>query len=195
MLWYRPLRSPPLARRLDIHSTTLRHISTSSHGVLPRPRRGGRNLSARYQLSVPWCPRANTLNEESPPLSPQGQAHAGASAAAERIGREKDHYVVGGVSIPVKPKEPESDECCMSGCAVCVYDLYESTLEDYRDALASAHRELISKGVSRDLWPEDIKLLEGGKNVARAHMSPAGASMDAFKELERRLQDRDSDNR
>jgi len=191
MFWHRPLHlSSRVARNSTTRLVASRLISTNG-GIYPR---GGRNLSARYGPGASWSIRANPLSEESPLLSPQGQAHAGASAAAERIGREEqDHVVVEGVSIPVKPKEPESDECCMSGCAVCVYDLYESVLEDYRDALSSAHYELVSKGVPRNLWPEDIRLLEGGKNAARAHMSPASASMDAFKELERRLKEKNPD--
>ena len=32
--------------------------------------------------------------------------------------------VVRGVEIPLRPPPPASDECCMSGCARCVYDLY-----------------------------------------------------------------------
>ena len=32
--------------------------------------------------------------------------------------------IVRGVEIPARPPAPESDECCMSGCARCVYDLY-----------------------------------------------------------------------
>ena len=33
-------------------------------------------------------------------------------------------------------------ECCMSGCAVCVYDLYEEALQSYEASLQSLRRAL-----------------------------------------------------
>ncbi|GAA5903917.1 hypothetical protein JCM8208_001726 [Rhodotorula glutinis] len=36
-----------------------------------------------------------------------------------------------GVELPTKPKPPEPDECCMSGCATCVYDLYLEDVEHF----------------------------------------------------------------
>ncbi|KAF8427923.1 oxidoreductase-like protein, partial [Tirmania nivea] len=35
--------------------------------------------------------------------------------------------VVAGIEIPPKPEEP--DNCCMSGCVNCVWDLYRESLE------------------------------------------------------------------
>jgi hypothetical protein len=42
--------------------------------------------------------------------------------------------------MPQPPHRPEPDACCGSGCAVCVFDLYELELDRYREAL-SAWRE------------------------------------------------------
>lgn len=36
---------------------------------------------------------------------------------------------------PVKPTEPDPAECCGSGCAFCVLDVYEQALERYREQL------------------------------------------------------------
>ena len=33
---------------------------------------------------------------------------------------------------PALPREPELGECCGSGCAPCVFDLYQEALERYR---------------------------------------------------------------
>jgi hypothetical protein len=30
-----------------------------------------------------------------------------------------------------KPREPGSEDCCMSGCQVCVWDVYNKELEEY----------------------------------------------------------------
>jgi hypothetical protein len=35
---------------------------------------------------------------------------------------------------PSPPREPDPGECCGSGCARCVFDLYEEELERYRAA-------------------------------------------------------------
>jgi hypothetical protein len=40
-----------------------------------------------------------------------------------------------GSARPVPPREPEPGECCQSGCARCVFDLYGEELERYRVAL------------------------------------------------------------
>ena len=38
---------------------------------------------------------------------------------------------------PVAPESPLPSECCESGCAVCVFDLYAEELMAYRAALAA----------------------------------------------------------
>jgi hypothetical protein len=38
---------------------------------------------------------------------------------------------------PQPPAEPGPHDCCHSGCAWCVYDLYYEDLERYRSALAA----------------------------------------------------------
>lgn len=37
---------------------------------------------------------------------------------------------------PDPPLPPEPDDCCHSGCAVCVFDLYNDALERYERQLA-----------------------------------------------------------
>ena len=34
-------------------------------------------------------------------------------------------------NIQDKPVEPEPEECCGSGCRPCVYDLYDTNLQEY----------------------------------------------------------------
>jgi hypothetical protein len=35
------------------------------------------------------------------------------------------------IKIPLKPMEPMEEECCGSGCGLCVMDLYDKKLEKY----------------------------------------------------------------
>ena len=37
---------------------------------------------------------------------------------------------------PTPPDKPLPQECCESGCPICVYDLYAEALEDYARRLA-----------------------------------------------------------
>ncbi|KRX02855.1 hypothetical protein PPERSA_04058 [Pseudocohnilembus persalinus] len=36
---------------------------------------------------------------------------------------------------PIKPEEPDPEECCGQGCAVCVWDLYYEKLDKYEEEL------------------------------------------------------------
>ena len=38
---------------------------------------------------------------------------------------------------PVPPVQPELEDCCRSGCAPCVFDLYEEALARYEQELAA----------------------------------------------------------
>ena len=38
---------------------------------------------------------------------------------------------------PAPPMPPEPGDCCQSGCAVCVFDLYNDALERYEEQLAA----------------------------------------------------------
>ena len=43
----------------------------------------------------------------------------------------------------------------MSGCAVCVYDLYEESVDAYRDKMVAFRTKLGEMGVPEDEWPRD----------------------------------------
>jgi hypothetical protein len=38
---------------------------------------------------------------------------------------------------PTPPKEPALEDCCGTGCAICVFDTYQIALENYERALAA----------------------------------------------------------
>ncbi|KAG9522653.1 hypothetical protein KCV07_g2944, partial [Aureobasidium melanogenum] len=38
---------------------------------------------------------------------------------------------IAGVVVPPKPKEPDGDDCCMSGCVNCVWDIYREEFEEW----------------------------------------------------------------
>jgi hypothetical protein len=38
---------------------------------------------------------------------------------------------------PLPPKEPELEDCCGTGCVMCVFDVYQIAQENYEAALAA----------------------------------------------------------
>jgi hypothetical protein len=44
--------------------------------------------------------------------------------------------VIAGVTVPPKPEEP--DNCCMSGCVNCVWELYRDEMEEWAEKSAQA---------------------------------------------------------
>lgn len=68
----------------------------------------------------------------------------------------------------------------MSGCAVCVYDLYEESLHAYRDSVAALRSSLTALGIPNGDWPESIR---GNESIL--DKSPV---LSAFQEMEKALQ-------
>ncbi|KAF2863814.1 hypothetical protein K470DRAFT_82922 [Piedraia hortae CBS 480.64] len=88
--------------------------------------------------------------------------------------------------LPPKPEEP--DNCCMSGCENCVWNLYRDEMEEWvkqRDKIVAReeHKQgmQLPEGVDGKSLPED----EGGRVLDDL---PVG--MRAFMEMERKLKEK-----
>jgi hypothetical protein len=77
-------------------------------------------------------------------------------------------------------------ECCMSGCAVCVHDLYQESLDDYHASVAAVRASLADMKVPEDEWPETIR--PGAEK--RTSLPALNLSLSAFHEMERALEAR-----
>lgn len=71
----------------------------------------------------------------------------------------------------------------MSGCAVCVYDLYEDSLLTYKALLASLRKQLESMKIPDSEWPLHIK----SSPTSQVINKPFNASLDAFETMEKAL--------
>ena len=71
----------------------------------------------------------------------------------------------------------------MSGCAVCVYDLYQESLDAYKTAVVSIRASLTSMGVPVEQWPENIR-------VDLERKTTPSSILSAFEEMERELKAR-----
>ena len=74
----------------------------------------------------------------------------------------------------------------MSGCAVCVYDLYEESVEHYKQSISALRASLSAQNIPESEWPYRIQ--------TRGPLSPEGALerkntiLSAFEEMERKLE-------
>lgn len=75
-------------------------------------------------------------------------------------------------------------ECCMSGCAICVHDLYQESLDDYNSSVAAVRTSLVDMKVPEEEWPETIR------PGSEKRMSLPASSLSAFQEMERALKAR-----
>lgn len=118
-----------------------------------------------------------------PPTSAEEKARivfgtrlAGPTDRTERLNAlKKQSSYIAGVLVPPLPEEP--DNCCMSGCVNCVWELYREEMEDYSaknkeaQARLEAARSMDSDGggsseglgvnvgdtkIAKDLWDENV---------------------------------------
>lgn len=70
----------------------------------------------------------------------------------------------------------------MSGCAVCVYDLYEESQSHYRDSIETIRKSLSNLAIPQTEWPSSLT------NTLRSDIQKvASASESAFEALEKAL--------
>lgn len=80
-------------------------------------------------------PGANRGDRPHSPMA--AQSHSPAEGRPELSGRAEAGYREQS-AIPEPPQPPEKplpSDCCDSGCAVCVFDLYADALQAYQQAL------------------------------------------------------------
>ncbi|GAA6026571.1 hypothetical protein JCM8202_006268 [Rhodotorula sphaerocarpa] len=71
-----------------------------------------------------------------------------------------------GVRVPKRPQPPAEGECCMSGCATCVYDLYLDDLEHFHAEARNARSEVLSRLRRDKASREGQKEAEGTDSLA-----------------------------
>ncbi|KAL2312024.1 hypothetical protein POMI540_4486 [Schizosaccharomyces pombe] len=92
-----------------------------------------------------------------------------------------------GIRVPPKPEEPLN--CCQSGCAICVWDVYADDLEEYNRARRKAKRHYLEKHLP---VPPDLAKVSLKETSSLEELPP---QLKAFVLLEKRLmKDKQSKN-
>ncbi|PPQ94400.1 hypothetical protein CVT25_002488 [Psilocybe cyanescens] len=181
-----------VCRTRSITTHGLRSITTPSnydHGAISdgrktvtrirKPARGGHNLSDRY-LRL----EKSLRGKDSISQAIDGLIHPDPDTPKSKQ-KQKPVQLFHGFVVPEEPKLPADDECCMSGCAVCVYDLYEESLEAYQEALAQLRANLSGKNIPEYEWPLTIRHKELTSNIGVEKRKET--ILSAFEEMERNL--------
>ncbi|KAH0834957.1 hypothetical protein J3R83DRAFT_10665 [Lanmaoa asiatica] len=185
--------------RCFLHRPLTRHVST--------PRRG-RNLTDRYR-TLENSNRAKSEHATHVSLLASTAALQSDAALLARRPTTAPKTIAGFV-VPEEPRAPADDgmlyvfclslsltldiECCMSGCAVCVYDLYEEALAAYKDSVVTLRTALSALHVPETEWPAHIRTGASTETHTSPTPTTGGKSKDvvlgAFEEMERALKEK-----
>ncbi|KAG2173812.1 hypothetical protein INT43_005232 [Umbelopsis isabellina] len=125
------------------------------------------NIEQRVKIAVPFGEEPETFPEVSEmELEPVSFVEVN----GERI------------AIPERPKTP--DNCCMSGCVHCVWDIYQEDMEYYREKKKALRKKMIA---ANEIIPPELQPKFNAGGDATDDLDPG---MKAFLEMEKKLQGR-----
>ncbi|KAJ7488292.1 oxidoreductase-like protein [Mycena latifolia] len=174
------IAGPPVRLGLSVSSflSPFRRYSSLDNGAIQRlknPTRGGQNLSLRYRRLEKSLRGKEALQQD---------IRAREAEVADTPGTNATSGYFHGFKIPQRPKPPEFDECCMSGCAVCVYDLYEESLATYKESMAAFRKTLTAAEIPEASWPDSAR------STQAAAQDKKSVTLSAFEELEQSLKEK-----
>lgn len=121
-------------------------------------------------------------------------------AAARMANKESKSSYIAGVRVPPQPQEP--DNCCMSGCVNCVWELYREDMEEWKAKKTEAEARLSAssgsgsaKEAKSGKWTTPSGVAVGDAKIAKDlwddevfHNVPVG--IREFMKQEKRLKER-----
>ncbi|KAF9942907.1 hypothetical protein BGZ67_009365 [Mortierella alpina] len=138
-----------------------------------------------YSNTLPTAQSAQT--ENTLPTAVSRGSTTFATGTPSSLSKPADESIpYHGFAIPVKPTPPGSEDCCMSGCAHCIYDIYEEDRQEYKRKLAMVLQDIEKAGLPP---PPNIasKRSSTDGSAAKDDDDDMDPGMKAFLELERKL--------
>ncbi|CAM0136398.1 unnamed protein product [Umbelopsis sp. WA50703] len=135
------------------------------------------------QIAVELVPVATTEERRKIPV-PFGEEPETFPEITELETKPTSFVEVNGekIAIPERPKTP--DNCCMSGCVHCVWDIYQEDMEYYREKKKALRNKLIA---ANEIIPPELQPKFNAGGDATDDLDPG---MKAFLEMEKKLQGR-----
>ncbi|KAM0327528.1 hypothetical protein ACHAQA_005818 [Verticillium albo-atrum] len=140
---------------------------------------------AKKQQEEPPVPSPPPATAEEKARLVFGSTLSGPRARAERLAAARAQAVrIAGVLVPPRPQEP--DNCCMSGCVNCVYDLFQEELEEWSAAKKEAEARLAEQNAQNSAEKEQVSATstddDGGGSEGNWAPEPpkAGAAKDLW---------------
>ncbi|RPD65699.1 hypothetical protein L226DRAFT_434645, partial [Lentinus tigrinus ALCF2SS1-7] len=190
--WTRCLATSGIASPLNDSESSPSHaptVDTQQLSRLKRPFRGGQDLTQRYERLERSLRGKSSYGREIKDFQMSGELAGPPPYTTEEktqqatsITGRSTRRIFRGFVVPEAPKPPAEDECCMSGCAVCVYDLYDEAREDYVKTMDHIRSELTKMGVSETEWPADVR--SDWKGGQTSPVSRPDIALSAFEQLE-----------
>ncbi|KAF7971337.1 hypothetical protein HWV62_21436 [Athelia sp. TMB] len=156
-------------QKYNIRAKTLSNNASDEITRIKNPHRGGQNLTSRHRRleNMVRGKEAQTRRIEELP---------GRGTVVSQTPNTLNVETFRGLVVPKEPKPPESD-----GCAICVHDLYQESLDAYYESLASLRTSLGALGIPEAEWPISVR-------ASKTSPPRTDVSGDAFAAMERALQ-------
>lgn len=132
--------------------------------------------SSQLESSPPTpTPAPSTAEEKARVIF--GSRLAGPAERAERLAAIKNRsQMIAGILVPPKPEEP--DNCCMSGCVNCVWDIFRDDMEEWSAANKAAERKLRAQEAGVAATSDSMAADGADVRVGERELDHGAVSMD-----------------
>ncbi|KAG2063751.1 hypothetical protein BDR04DRAFT_1111144 [Suillus decipiens] len=165
-------------------SNTGLSISSASRTNWNDRNRGGQNLTERYRKLENTVRGKNAITKQISQDVEDATLARSSPLTSSRYVVQNTPDTIAGFVIPKEPIPPSDEECCMSGCAICVYDIYEESLEAYKESIVALRSSLSALSIPDSEWPDRVRT-----NPPAAEKRQE-VILNAFEEMERQLKEK-----